>query len=258
MPINLLLCVSSHCPSSSKYLSPSLWFSLVYPHASCWQWGHLLMPWDAIAYHELTTVTGHQHPFLTAIFLPLLLLWLRRGSLDKLPCCFPPDLALKFSVTMKPKESFTTVGHLLWPLSVTLTNFLVLIIFLCSPICQSVCIHWVCLISLYSINSLEQRFLVGFTVRYPKYKNNNNNSKESERRLAQHASPTNRRFIVFVVLFITKTPLTERVCCRTTDLCFLYHSMKLLWRFVWWTEFFPSSSKDCSMCFNHRFPQKDQ
>lgn len=138
-----------------------------------------------------------------------------------------------------------------WPI-------LLLIIFLCSPICQSVCIHWVCLISYYSINSLKQRFLVGFAGRFPKYENNNNNSKESERRLAQHVSPTNRRFIVSVVLFITKTPLTERVCCPTADLCFLYHSVKLLWRFVWWTEFFPSSSTDCSMHFNHRFPQNDQ
>jgi len=85
-----------------------------------------------------------------------------------------------------------------------------------------------CLISFYSINSLEQRFLVGFTVRFPKDKNNNNNSKELEKRLAQHMSPTNRRFVVSVVLFIATILLTERVCCPTADLCFLYHSMKLL------------------------------
>lgn len=91
---------------------------------------------------------------------------------------------------------------------------LLLIIFLCSSICQSVCIHWVCLISFYNVNSLEQRFFVGFTIRFSKYNNNYNNSKESERRLAQHVSPTNRRFIVSVVLFITRTPLTERVCCH--------------------------------------------
>lgn len=71
------------------------------------------MPSDAIAYDKLTTVTSLQHPFFTAIFLPLLLLLLRRGFLDRLPCCFLPDLDLKFSPTMKPKESFTTVGHLL-------------------------------------------------------------------------------------------------------------------------------------------------
>lgn len=213
------------------------------------------MPWDAIAYHELTTVTGHQHLFFTAVLLPLLLLLLRRGSLHKLPY-FPPDLALKFWLWNQKKASQQLdicYDHCLshWPV-------LLLIIFLCSSICQSVCIHWVCLISFYSINSLQQRLLVRFTVRFPKYKNNNNNNKESERRLAQHVSPTNRRFIVSVVLFITKTSLTKRVCCPTADLCFLYHSMKLLWRFVWWTEFFPSSSEDCSVHFNHRFPQKDQ
>lgn len=64
------------------------------------------MPSDAIAYDKLTT-------FFTAIFLPFLLLFLRRGFLDRLPCCFLPDLDLKFSLTMKPKESFITVGHLL-------------------------------------------------------------------------------------------------------------------------------------------------
>lgn len=69
-----------------------------------------------------------------------------------------------------------------------------------------------CASSHFTIQTLEHRFLVGFTVRLPKY--NNNNSRESERRLAQHVSPTNRRFIVSVVLFITTTPLTERVCCQ--------------------------------------------
>lgn len=127
-----------------------------------------------------------------------------------------------------------------WPI-------LLLIIFLCLPICQSICIHWVCLVSFYSISSLEQRFLVGFTVRFPKYKNSTNSSNKLERRLAQYVCPMNRRFIVSLILFITKNPLTERVCCPTADLCVLYHSMKLLWRFVWSTEFFHSSSKDCSM-----------
>lgn len=112
----------------------------------------------------------------------LLHILLRRGSLNKLPCCFPPDLALKFDYEIKRKlhnswaSAVTIFCHSHWPI-------LLLIIFLSSPICQSICIHWVGIISFYSINSLEQRFLVGFTVRFPKCKKNNN-SKESERRPA--------------------------------------------------------------------------
>lgn len=156
------------------------------------------------------------------------------------PCCSPPDLALKFSLTVNLKRKLPNIccDHCLsqWPISL-------LIIALCSPICQSVCTHWVCLISFYSINSLEQRFLVGFTAGFPKHKNNSN-SKESERRPAQHVSPVNRRVIVSVAPFITKTQLTETAHCPTADLYFLYHSMKLLWRFVWWTEFIKHHHSD--------------
>lgn len=133
---------------------------------------------------------------------------------------------------------------------------LLLIIFLCSPICQSVCIHWVCLISFYNTNALEPRFLVGFTVRLPKY--NNNNSKESERRLAQHVSPTNRRFIVSVDLFITTTLLTERVCCQHNWSVFSISQHEISLETCWMNRTLSRSSKDCSIHFNHPFPQKDQ
>lgn len=89
---------------------------------------------------------------------------------------------------------------------------LLLIIFLCSSICQSVCIHWVCLISFYNVNSLEQRFFVGFTIRFSKY-NNYNNSRVREKASLARVSYKQKVHCLCGSL-ITRTPLTERVCCH--------------------------------------------
>lgn len=224
---SLLVCVSSHCSSSSKYLSPSLWFSPAFPHSSCSEWNFVLPhalirncdPWAGHCYWSSAP--------LFAIFQPLLPLLVTRGCLN---------LVLQQTLPWNPhwlwtsKENFLTVGHLLWSLSATLTSFIALYLLVVAHL--SVCLHSLGvshLILQYKLTATE--ILVGFTARFPKYKNNST-SKGSERRPAQHVSPVNRRVIVSLVPFITKTPLTETAHCPTADLYFLYHSMKLLWRFV--------------------------
>lgn len=132
-----------------------------------------------------TSCLEHDHYYwsstpLFAIFQPLLPLLVTRGCLDLVVLL--QTLPRNSHWLSNSKESFPTVGHLLWSLSHWPISLL--IIFLCSPICQSVCIHWVCLISFYSINSLEQRFLEGFTARFPKYKNSSNREEASPARVS--------------------------------------------------------------------------
>lgn len=80
------------------------------------------------------------------------------------------------------KESFPTVGHLLWSLSVTLTNFIAHYLLVLTHL--SVCLYSLLLISFYSINSLEQRFLGRFSARFPKHKNNSSREEASPARVS--------------------------------------------------------------------------
>lgn len=139
---SLLVWVSSHCSSSSNYLSPLLWFSPAFPHPSCWDWGCVLP-------HAMNMTINTPFCRISTFAAPF-------GDKGLPGPCSPPDLALKFSLAQKKTSQLVGIccDHCLshWPISL-------LIILLCSPICQSVSICWVFLISFCCINSLEQRFL---------------------------------------------------------------------------------------------------